>query len=64
MVLLAVLALSQGSGVTRWVSGPRGGHGHLRCPHWVGLSLAMPPSVPLGRLRGGTRRAPRTYSPC
>lgn len=45
VVLLAVLALSQGSEITRWVSGPRGTWGEGRQVYLlrVGLSWASPP---------------------
>ena len=48
MVLFAVLALSQGTGITRWVSGPRGGDGHRMHRLCVGLSMVFQPWFPRG----------------
>lgn len=50
VVLLAVLALSQGSGITRWASGPRGGDRLRMQPRWAGLSLVCRHRAPWGIL--------------
>lgn len=51
VVLLSVLALSQGTGITRWVSGPRGGDGHRMHQLCVGLSMVFQPLFPRGILK-------------